>query len=222
MPAVGELLPSAAAVALSPFPIIAVVVVLSAPRARANGVAFAVGWLIGLSALSIVVVAVVGTAAGDRDSSPALAWARILVGLALFALAARRWRTRPAEDEEPTVPGWMASLDELSPRKAVGIGMALAGANPKNVALTLAAVGAVGDVGSSDGGRAVAIAAYVLVGSASVLGAVGAHLVAGERAAAPLAAVKAFMVRNHTVIIVAVLVLLGVMVGSEGLSALRD
>lgn len=123
-PALGELLPSAAAVALSPFPIIAVVVVLSAPRARSNGVAFAIGWLVGLSALSIVVVAAVGSAAADRESSPALAWARIAVGVALFALAVRRWRSRPAEDEEPTVPGWMASLDDLSPRKAVGIGMA--------------------------------------------------------------------------------------------------
>lgn len=40
--------------------------------------------------------------------------------------------------------------------------------------------------------------------------------------AAPLAAVKRFMIHNHTAILVAVLVLIGVMVGSEGLAALRS
>lgn len=175
-PALGELIPSAAAVALSPFPIIAVVVVLSAPHARRNGVAFALGWLVGLSALSVVVVALAGGAAAKGDGSAALAWVRVVAGLALFGLAWRKWRSRPAEDEEPVVPGWMASLDDLSARKAVGVGLALAAANPKNVALTLAAVAAVGDLGSSDGERAVAIATYVALASITVVGAVAAHL----------------------------------------------
>jgi hypothetical protein len=115
----------------------------------------------------------------------------------------------------------MASLDDLSARKAVGIGMALAGANPKNVALTVAAVTAVGDLGSGDRGRLWVIGTYVALCSMTVVGAVLAQLVAGERAAAPLASVKAFMLRHNTTILVAVLVLLGVMIGSDGVVALR-
>lgn len=220
-PALGDLLPSAAAVALSPFPIIAIVVVLSAPHARRNGLAFMVGWLVGLTALSVVVVALAGGAVAKGEGSDALAWVRVLGALALFGVAAKKWRSRPVGDEEPVVPGWMASLDDLSARKAVGIGVALAGANPKNIALTVAAVTAVGDLGSSDRERGLAIATYVALGSATVVGAVLAHLLAGERAAAPLAAVKRFMLHNNTLILVAVLVLIGVMIGSDGLSALR-
>lgn len=221
-PALGDLVPSAAAVALSPFPIIAVVVVLGAPHPRRNGVAFLAGWLVGLTALSVVVVAVAGGVVSEGEGSSALAWARVVGALALFALAARRWRTRPTGDEEPVVPGWMASLDDLSARKAVGVGLALAGANPKNIALTIAAVAAVGDLGSSDRERALVIATYVALGSITVVGAVVGHLVAGERAGPPLAAVKRFMLHNHTAILVVVLVLIGVMIGSEGLSALRS
>jgi threonine/homoserine/homoserine lactone efflux protein len=218
---VAELLPSAAAVALSPFPIIAVVVVLSAPDARRNGVAFAAGWLAGLTALTSVMVMVVGVTASEGEGSPALAWVRVLVGAALLVLAVRKWRSRPAPDEEPKVPRWMASLDGLSARRSVGIGLALAGANPKNIALTAAAVAAVGSPGWSDAERLLVIATYVALASITVIGAVLAHLVAGERAAAALSALKGFMLRHNTVILVAVLVLLGVMIGGEGLSSLR-
>ena len=53
--AIGALLPSAAAVALSPIPIVAVILMLSTPRAKTNGPAFAVAWMIGLAAVSSVV-----------------------------------------------------------------------------------------------------------------------------------------------------------------------
>ena len=46
--AIGQSLPLAIGVALSPIPIIAVVLMLTTPRARANGPAFVLGWLVGL------------------------------------------------------------------------------------------------------------------------------------------------------------------------------
>ncbi len=46
--AIGDLLPSAVGVALSPVPIIAVILMLGTPRARTTGSAFALGWVAGL------------------------------------------------------------------------------------------------------------------------------------------------------------------------------
>ena len=46
--AIGQSLPLAVGVALSPVPIIAVVLMLTTPRARVNGPAFVLGWLVGL------------------------------------------------------------------------------------------------------------------------------------------------------------------------------
>ena len=57
---IGELLPAAAAVALSPIPIVAVVLVLDSPRARGSGVGFALGWVAGLTIVSLLVVLVLG------------------------------------------------------------------------------------------------------------------------------------------------------------------
>jgi hypothetical protein len=50
--AIGNLLPSAIGVALSPVPIIAVILMLGTPKARSNGTVFALGWVTGLVAVS--------------------------------------------------------------------------------------------------------------------------------------------------------------------------
>ena len=60
--AFGDSLISAVAVAFSPFPIVAVVLVLGTPRARLSGLAFAVGWVVGLTAVSVIAVLLLGDA----------------------------------------------------------------------------------------------------------------------------------------------------------------
>ena len=95
-PAIGDLLPAAAAVALSPFPIVAVVVVLGTERARTNGIAFAAGWTGGLAVLTAIVTAIT-SGASNPDSAPstAVGVVRVLLGLLLFGLAAKTWHERP-------------------------------------------------------------------------------------------------------------------------------
>ena len=56
--AIGQTLALAVGVALSPVPIIAVILMLVTPRARVNGPAFVVGWLVGLALVGTVVLAV--------------------------------------------------------------------------------------------------------------------------------------------------------------------
>ncbi|MGZ8735336.1 MAG: GAP family protein, partial [Acidimicrobiia bacterium] len=60
--AIGGLLPSAIGVALSPVSIIAVILMLGTPKARTNGPAFAVGWVLGMVAVSVIVLLVAGGA----------------------------------------------------------------------------------------------------------------------------------------------------------------
>ena len=46
--AIGDILGLAAGVAVSPLPIVAMILVLATPRGRGNGILFGVGWLAGL------------------------------------------------------------------------------------------------------------------------------------------------------------------------------
>jgi hypothetical protein len=61
-PAIGDVLPLALGVALSPIPIIAVILMLLSPQASKNGPAFLVGWVGGLAVVSIVMVTLSGSA----------------------------------------------------------------------------------------------------------------------------------------------------------------
>ena len=70
--AIGDLLPSAIGVALSPVPIIAVILMLGTPKARSNGPAFALGWVIGLIVVSVIVI-LLASDADDADSGSSTA-----------------------------------------------------------------------------------------------------------------------------------------------------
>ena len=217
--AVGELLPVAMAVALSPIPIIAVVVVLGSDRARVNGPALALGWVAGLVLVTALVL-VVTDGAEDPDSSPALVVHVIQVGVgaSFLVLAVRKWRGRPRRGEVAPVPGWVDTLDTASAGRSTVIGALLSGANPKNLALTSAAAVSISEAGLATDESLLAAAIYVLLGSAFVLGATVVHLVAGARAAAPLAATKEFMLQNNAVITMVVLVVLGAKILGDGLA----
>ena len=57
----------------------------------------------------------------------------------LLLLGARNWRSRPVPGTQPEMPKWMTGVDALSPRKALGLGLLLAGVNPKNLILAVGA-----------------------------------------------------------------------------------
>ena len=216
--AIGDLLPSALAVALSPIPIIAIVLVLGAPNARRAGPAFAVGWVAGLLAVSVVVVLLVGSGNDPDSDDPGVDWLKIAIGILFLLMAAKQWTKRPKEGEEPEMPAWMATIDTATPPRAALLGAALSGANPKNLALTLAAVASIAEAGLDAGDTAIAVALFIALGSVTVAGSVLFYLVDADRAARPLAAVKQFMSDNNAVIMMVVLLLLGAKLLGDGLA----
>jgi Sap, sulfolipid-1-addressing protein len=93
--AIGDLLPSALAVALSPIPIVAIVVVLGAPRARTAGPAFALGWIAGLLSVSVVVVLIVAGGADADSDDPGISWLKLASSAPSCSVTA--WLTSGAE-----------------------------------------------------------------------------------------------------------------------------
>jgi hypothetical protein len=208
--AIGELLPAALAVALSPIAIIGVVLVLDTERARRNGTAFALGWLTGLTIVSVLVTLIAGAASDPgSDTATGINWFMAGIGVAFLVLAARQWQKRPKPGEAKEMPSWMASIGSLSATKALGLGATLAAANPKNLALTLAASAAIANAQLGGADTAIAIASFVGVGSFTVVGAVAFYLVTPTRAARQLAAVKQFMADNNATIMMVILLILG-------------
>lgn len=221
--AIGDLLPSAVGVALSPIPIIAVILMLGTPRARSNGPAFGLGWVAGLVVVSVIVLLVAG-GADDPDSSTSatMDWITLGLGLVFLRLAHKQWQARPKPGVEPAMPKWMAAIDRFTAGRSLILGAALSGVNPKNLALTLAASASIARAGLSGGESALAVAIFVVIGSLTVVGPVLFYLAASDRAAGPLETVKRFMSDHNAVIMMVVLLVLGAKLIGQGISGLSD
>ncbi len=217
---IGDILPSAVGVALSPIPIIAVILMLGTPRARTDGPAFAAGWIAGMVAVAVVVLVLTSSADTSSTASDGVNWVKVAIGILFFVLAAKQWKARPAKGEVAEMPGWMKAIDQVEPGKAFVLGAALSGLNPKNLALTLAATATISQAGLSTADTALAVLVFVVIASVTVVGSVVFYLVAEDKAKAPLAEIKEFMSEHNAVIMMVILVILGAKLLGQGFGGL--
>jgi len=220
--AIGQSLPLAVGVALSPVPIIAVVLMLTTPRARANGPAFVLGWLVGLGVVGAIVLALAGPGGASEQGQPAtwVSWLKLLLGLLLVLVAARQFRGRPRGDEEAPLPGWMRAIDRFTPVQALGAAAALAGANPKNLLLAVAAAAAIAQTGIAGGQQAVAYAVFAVVGTLGVGAPVVVYFSMGKRSEKLLGRLKDWMAHNNAVIMAVLCLVIGVKLIGDALGGL--
>lgn len=216
-----ELLTPAIGVALSPVPIIAVVLMLATPRARSNGLAFGAGWMVGVATVTTIgLLTFSGTSGDEQEGSTFQSVVILLLGVLLLLAAVKQWRGRPGPGEEPDLPAWMATIDTFTAGRSFGIGALLAGLNPKNIAMSVVAAAAIAGGALTGAQQAVAIAVFVGLASITVAGPVAYYLIAAERAAAPLARLKGFMADNNAAIMTVLLLVFGVKLISDGLGSL--
>ena len=220
--AIGDLLPSAVGVALSPIPIVAVILMLGTPRARTTGPAFATGWVLGLVTVAVIVLLVAGDADSSGDTSTAVDIVILLFGLLLLAVGVKQWQSRPRSGQEPEMPKWMAAIDEFTARRAFGLGVLLSGVNPKNLALTIAAAASLAQAGLSAGGDVVGVAVFVAIGSLTVAGPVIAYLLLGKRAERVLTEIKQFMSDHNAAIMTVVCLVLAAKLIGNAIGGLTD
>jgi threonine/homoserine/homoserine lactone efflux protein len=218
--AISEMLPFAVGVAISPIPIIAVILVLFSSRARVNGPAFLAGWVVGVAVVSIAVylVADAGDASTDQTTSDTVSWVKLVLGLFLVAHAVRSWRGHGG-GEHPE-PEWMASIDALTPVKAAGLGALLSGLNPKNLALSLAAGASLAQIGATGAEATVGLVVFIVVASLSIAVPVVFYLVGGARAASVMEGWKAWLSTHNQAVMAVLFLVFGVVLFSQGLRGL--
>ena len=192
--AIGQTLPMAVVVGLSPIPIVAVILILVTERARVNGPAFVIGWVVGLAILGTVVL----------------------------LLAVKQWKGRPHGDEEPKMPKWMATIDKTTPIMAVGLGAFLSGINPKNLIFNLSAGTSIAGAGASTGGEIVAMIVYALLATLSVGVPVIWYLADPESAGKALEKMRIWLVHNNAIVMAVLFLILGVNIIGKGISGLAS
>lgn len=218
--AIGQVISLAVAVALSPVPIVAVVLMLGTPRGRANGPAFLAGWIAGLAVAGTVVLLVSGGAGASESGQPA-DWVNVLklvLGVLLLRLALQRWRGRSHGGEEPELPSWMQSIDRFTATRAAGFGVVLSAVNPKNLILTVSAAAAIAQTGVAAGKQAVALAVFVAIATIGTGAPVVLYFALGERSRRMLDELKEWMARNNPTVIAVLCPLIGAKLIGDGIS----
>jgi hypothetical protein len=221
---VAEVLTFAIGVAISAMAVIAVILMLFSQRAKVNGPVFLAGWMVALAVVSTVVYVLADQSDVDTSSgaSDTVSWGKIVFGVILLLLAARQWRRRPAPGIEPSMPKWMAGVDSLTPGKAFGLGVLLAGVNPKNLLLTVAAATGLAQLGLSTGDAAGSIIVFVIVGSLTIAVPVVYYLIGGEHAKTELDKMKSWLAVHNAAVMVVLFIVFGVDLIAKGLPPLTS
>ena len=222
--AVGQVLSFGVGVALSPVPIIAVVLMLATPKGGANGPAFIAGWVIGLAALGTVLLVAAGGAEASSNGAPEewVSLVKIVLGVLLLLVAARQWRGRPRGDAQPELPAWMKTIDTFTPPKAFGMGILLSAANPKNLILVVGAAAAIAQTGVSTRDQAVALAVFVVLGTLGPGVPVGIYFFMRDRASTILESLRGWMARENTTIMAVLCLIIGAKLIGDAVSALSS
>ena len=202
--ALADVVALALVVTLSPFPIIALVPIVSAAHGVARGWAFLAGWVAGLALVSIGSYTLLELSGVDMTSgSEPATWATLTrgaLGVLLVVYAARTWLGRPRDGEVAEAPAWLTSIDDASTSRIAVTGFVISAINPKILLLSFAVGAAVVEAEQSTSGSLVALGCYILVATIGPAVPVVVATASPERSAQLLGRLRTWMQRHDAAI----------------------
>jgi threonine/homoserine/homoserine lactone efflux protein len=222
-PVVASLLPLAVVVAVSPAPIIAVVLMLLTPRAGGTSAGFLAGWIVGIAGVTAGFLLLAGNTAPSSSgggASEAASWVQLVLGVLLLTLAAWQWWSRPAPGEEPELPSWLAAIDRFTPVRAGGLGLALSAVNPKNLLVCVAAGLAIAAGGLSAAQGRWAVVVFTTTAASTVAVPVLAYAAGRPRMSGPLESLRGGLIARGRSVAAMLLLVIGVLLLGQALTGL--
>lgn len=218
---IGDVIPLAVGVAISPIPIIAAILMLLSPRAKGTSIAFLVGWVVGV-VVAVLIFTLVGSLISSTDDggpTPTVGIVKIVLGVLLLLLAVMQWRKRPEPGTDAPLPKWMTAIDTIKPLTSFGLGVGLAALNPKNLMMAAAAGISIGSHGLTFSEQVVPGAIFVVIAISTIAAPVVAYLIAAERMEAPLNRLRGWLVANNAAVMTVLLLVIGVVNIGKGIGS---
>lgn len=216
----GDTLPFAVGLLLSPSPIIAALLILLSPSGTARGVIYGLGRLVGVALVAVLVSLLTEVITIESGSPLVSASLRIALGVALLGFAVVKWLRRPTTTDHVPLPMWMASVEGMSPTGAAGLGFLLPVANPKELALTIGAGLIIGGARLPRAATVSLALCYTVIGCLTVIVPIAAFLVDRERMVGPLDRARSWLVQNSDTIMSVVFLVIGSMLIGTGVGQL--
>ena len=144
---------------------------------------------------------------------------KLVLGALLLVLAVKQWRGRPSGNAPPELPKWMSAIDTLTPVKGLGLGVLLSALNPKNLIMAAGAGVVIGKSDLNTGQIVVVIVVYTAIAASTVAVPIVAYLIAADRMAQPLEALRTWLVRENTTVMAVLLLVIGVVLIGKGIGS---
>ena len=146
----------------------------------------------------------------------------VIAVILMLLLGVLQWLARPKPGEEPSLPAWMAAIDSMTVGKALGLGILLSAANPKNLTLCLAGGATIGGADLSTTGTVVVLVVFVAIASSSVVAPVLAFLLAHDRMQEPLDNMRRWLTANNAPVMSVLLLVIGAAIRGKGLATVTE
>jgi hypothetical protein len=188
------LLPSAVAFAISPIPIIELILVVFSRRARVNGIVFLLTVGVPTFVIPVLGATLVRAATDGGDGGEGGAgWVKLAFGVLLLLFAVVNLRKYRDED----VPKVFGAIDGMGPGAVFGLAIGVTLVNPKNLALLLAAGETMREASLTTGAMLLAVTAFTAVALSPYAAVIGYQAFGGASAAARLERLKSALLRNN-------------------------
>ncbi len=213
-----EMLPAAAAFALSPLGLVAMMLVLLSRNPRRNGLVFLAALLVPV--FGVTCLSALRTDAADASGagmSTTQAWVVLVVAAVLAVGAVHSFVHR----RDPTPPAFFARVEGMGPAAMVLVAPIESVVNPKNLVVLLGAGSIAGRSGHPPSQLVVLTAAFTVVATLPFLALIGYMAVGGARAASDVARWKEWLLRYNRWTMAVLLAAIAVVLAVPAVAALR-
>ncbi len=193
--ALNPALPMAIGLMLSPFPVLALLIILMTANARHNLVGFMAGWFLGIVAVALLTYLVPGIAGDNSEPSATSGWVRLFFGFLLLIGAVKQYGKRPRRGETPQMPRLIERLDRVGVGTSLFTGFLLSGVNVKNVMFIAGGTVAITNSPGSVYSHGWALFLFTLVGSTLLFLVIGIYFGLGIKAQEALIICRQWLTR---------------------------
>jgi hypothetical protein len=187
---------------------------LGSRRPLPNAAALALGYFATCTIIGILGLVLFGDAEGAASTVGQVI--SVTVGILLLFLGLRSLLNAPDPDASP--PGWMVSIDAMSPPRAFGFGMVLFPLQVKNLAIFVACLNLIIASNLEPERSILALMLVLLVFAVPVLVLIGLYAAAPGRASTMLASLRTWMRKHNRTITIVICFVFGAFFFVRGLS----
>lgn len=207
--AFGDVLPIALGIAASPWPIIALMILLMTPKSLSNSYAFLLGWFIGLIGVGVAVLHIPGLSDDSGGPSRLMGWIRLSLGAIFLIFSLLLLKDKVYNKNRPDIPKWIEKVDSYGFFQALVIGFILSGLNFKNASMVATGAATIGSSGIAYEKQLIILLLFCLISSLGVLLPHAIFVLFRKNAEVIYGKIKFWLLKNRVLILLLVLVIFG-------------